>query len=95
MYSNIYYVTDIANSELRFLEKVLKRKQPKYSIQTLQARLMEKEIPLTANSQTIGSTYLAAKESLKVGDYKVAKECYYMVYDLTNDYTVKKIIDGI
>ena len=31
----------------------------------------------------------------KVGDYKVAKECYYMVYDLANDYTVKKIIDGI
>lgn len=94
-YSNIYYETKNANSELIFLEKVLKRKQTKYSIEVLQNVLNKNGIAIKANPDTVGLTYIAAKDALKLGNLKAAKECYYMVYDLTNDCQIKRIINSI
>ncbi|MBE5927607.1 MAG: hypothetical protein E7270_11690 [Lachnospiraceae bacterium] len=94
-YSNIYYETEFATKELEFIAKAIQKDIPEYSLKYMQEKLVEKNIPVGPNPDTIGITYRVGQIELEAGNAKEAKECFMMVYDLTQDDEVKVILEGL
>ncbi|MGN0320457.1 MAG: hypothetical protein ACI4D1_06055, partial [Lachnospira sp.] len=56
-YSNIYYKTENADNELKYLEDALKDRTPEYSIRDMQKILEEQDVEPGPDSKTIGIIY--------------------------------------
>lgn len=94
-YSNIYYETEFATKELEFIAKAMQQEIPEYSLKYMQDKLVEKNIPVGPNPDTIGITYRVGQIELEAGNTKEAKECFMMVYDLTQDEEVRVVLESL
>lgn len=56
---------------------------------------VKSEIPLKANSTTLALLYKAGLEAYEIGNPMQARDCFSMVYDLTQDDEIKKILEEI
>ena len=94
-YSNLFFQTDNAESELGYLEEALQQERTKYDVHELQELISAVQIPVAAPSNTLGLLYEVGKSEEKKGHLQEAAECYLMVYDLTQDDEVKERIKQI
>lgn len=94
-YSNIFCHTDSADRELRFLERAQDKPLEEYELSTLQKMLNEKEIPLGPNPDTLGITFRVGQLEMDQEHFESAKDCFMMVYDLTQDAETKAYIEKI
>ncbi len=94
IYSNIFYETKQAVSELEFLKASLTLTDEyeaalRNDIKALQKILTDLEIPTGPNPDTIGITYRVGQLERDAFRYENAYDCFSMVYDLTLDEEVK------
>lgn len=94
-YSNIFYHTDGADNELRFLEKALNKKFEQMDINQLQEILHQNEIPLGPNPDTLGIAFRVGQLEMDKENYECARDCFAMVYDLTQDAETKAYLEKI
>lgn len=92
VYSNIYFQTENADNELKYLEEALKDKTPDYDVKTLQKILTDNEIELGPDSDTVGIIYRVGQILLDEGDKKSAIDCFSIVYDITQDEECEKML---
>lgn len=94
-YSNIYYYTDNANDEIKYIEAAVNEPVPDRSVKELQQMLSEKDIPLGPDSDTIGIIYRVGQIMLDENRPDEARDCFSIVYDITQDEEAKEIIAGL
>ena len=92
MYSNYFEESQQAAAELEFLEKAIGKKVTKKDLKQIQKILEDNDIPTQANPVTLALLYRAAQEASEAGDSQQALDCYRMVFDLTADEEVGRII---
>ncbi len=92
LYSKFFGESMQADSEIEFLERALGKKVADKNIDEIQKILKDNKIPTEANPITLALLYKAAEEASEAGDRSQALDCYRMVYDLTADEEVGKII---
>lgn len=95
IYSNIYYKTENADKELAYLENALKDKTPDMDIATMQKMFDENGIEPGPNSDTIGIVYRVGELMMQDGDYKPAKDCFSIVYDITREKALEELLDEL
>lgn len=94
-YSNVYYHTENADSELKYISEAIQQETPQTDIRAIQKLFDEKQIEPGPDSQTIGIVYKVGEILLKDGDYKLAKDCYSIVYDITQDAAAEKMLNEL
>ena len=95
MYSKYFEESQQADAELEFLEKAVGKKLTGKDISQIQKTLENNSIPTQANPVTLALLYKAAEEAYETGAREQALDCYRMVYDLTADEEVGKLISGM
>ncbi len=95
IYSNIYYHTDNADSELKYLESALNDKTPKLDIKTMQKIFDENGIEPGPQSDTIGVIYRVGELMMQDNDNKLAKDCFSIVYDITQEEALEALINEL
>lgn len=95
IYSNIYYKTENADKELAYLENALKDKTPDMDIATMQKMFDENGIEPGPNPDTIGIVYRVGELMMQDGDYKPAKDCFSIVYDITREKALEELLDEL
>ncbi len=95
IYSNIYYHTDNADSELKYLESALNDKTPKLDIKTMQKIFDENGIEPGPQSDTIGVIYRVGELMMHDNDNKLAKDCFSIVYDITQEKALEALINEL
>lgn len=95
LYSKYFEKSQQADAELEFLEKAIGKKVSAKDLSQIQNILKENNIPTEANPITLALLYKAAEEAQEAGDKAQALDCYRMVYDLTEDEEVGRIIRGL
>lgn len=91
-YSNVYYLTDNANDEIKYLEAALEEEMPEISVKELQEILTKAEIKLGPDSETIGIVYRVGQLMLDEGRKAEARDCFSIVYDITLDEEAGQIL---
>jgi len=94
-YSNIYYQTENADKELEYIAKSTDSQTPEYDLATLQQILNENEVELGPDSTTIGIIYRVGQLMMEEGDIDKAKDCFSVVYDITQDVEVRELIEKL
>jgi len=94
-YSNIYFHTENADRELTFIEKSTDSITPEFDLATLQQILSENGIELGPDSTTIGIVYRVGQLMMEEGDNVKAKDCFSVVYDITQDAEVRELIEKL
>lgn len=84
-YSTLFRPSRQAEEDIKYLETALNRKMPDYTTQEMQKALDDEGIPTKASDITLALLYKAAEESLEDGYPDQARDCYAMLYDLTQD----------
>lgn len=92
LYSKYFEDSRQADAELEFLEKAVGKKVSDKNLDQIQQLLKDNDIPTEGNSVTLALLYKAAQEAFEAGDTQQALDCYRMVYNLTADEEVGKII---
>lgn len=92
-YSNLFYKSKEADSDIRYLEKALEKSMPSYHVTELQDILIKNGIPLQPKQETLGILYGTAKEELKNGRKEYARMLFLFLYQLTHDKEVEKLLD--
>lgn len=95
VYSNIYFQTENADNELAYIEKALNTATPSYSLAELQKILAENEIEPGPDSTTIGIIYRVGQLMKEDGDNGLAKDCFSIVYDITQDAEVGEMLQRL
>ena len=95
LYSKCFEDSKQADAELEFLEKAMGKKVTDKDLDQIQKILTENGIPTEADSVTLALLYKAAQEADEAGDTQQALDCYRMVYDLTVDEEVGRIINNM
>ena len=94
-YSNIYFKTENADKELAYIEKSIDCKTPEYDLVTLQHILNENDIEPGPDSTTIGIIYRVGQLMMEEGDNVKAKDCFLVVFDITQDAEVRELIEKL
>lgn len=92
-YSNIYFETENAKTEISFLDKAQPQYAKEMSVKELQAIIQQEGIPLGPDSNTLGITFRVGQIELDNGNYQNAADCMAMVYDLTEDDEAKQLME--
>ena len=92
LYSKYFEESQQADAELEFLEKAIGKKVSEKDTDQIQKILDDNGIPTKANPVTLALLYKAAQEADETGDTQQALDCYRMVYDLTGDEEIERII---
>ncbi len=95
IYSNIYYHTENADNELKYLETALNDKTPDYSIKDMQKMFDENGIEPGPDSDTIGIIYRVGELMMHDNEYKLAKDCFSIVYDITGEKKLEALLDEL
>ena len=95
LYSKCFEDSKQADAELEFLEKAMGKKVTDKDLDQIQKILTENGIPTEADSVTLALLHKAAQEADEAGDTQQALDCYRMVYDLTVDEEVGRIINNM
>lgn len=115
-YSNIYYHTDNADSELEYIknalaaaknnenkdsinkdEDVITKEEvnengQKYTIKQMQEMFDKEHVEPGPDSKTIGIIYRVGELMLQDKEYRLAKDCFMIVYDITNEQQLEGLI---
>ena len=104
-YSNIYYHTDNADSELEYIKNALaaadkagekesagKTAANEYTIKQMQDMFDKEHVEPGPDSKTIGIIYRVGELMLQDKEYRLAKDCFMIVYDITNEQQLEGII---
>lgn len=94
-YSNIYYKTENADNELKYLEDALKDRTPEYSIRDMQKILEDQDVEPGPDSKTIGIIYRVGELMMEDKDYALARDCFSIVYDITQEGRLKTLLDEL
>ena len=94
-YSNIYYKIENADNELKYLEDALKEETPEYSIRDMQKILEEQDVEPGPDSKTIGIIYRVGELMMEDKDYALARDCFSIVYDITQEGRLKTLLDEL
>ncbi len=92
LYSKYFGESQQADAGLEFLEKATGKKVSNKDLGEIQKLLKENDIPTEANPVTLALLYKAAQEADEAGDRQQALDCYRMVYDLTADEEIGRIL---
>lgn len=95
IYSNIYYRTENADNELAYLENALKDKTPEMDIATMQKVFDENGIEPGPNPDTIGIIYRVGELMMQDGEYRLARDCFSIVYDITREKELEELLDEL
>lgn len=95
VYSNIYFQSEAADSALKFIESALNEETLQYEIKQLQQILLENEVEPGPDADTIGIIYRVGKLMLESNDLEKAKDCFAIVYDITQDEETGEILAQI
>lgn len=95
VYSNIYYHTDNADNELKYLEEALKDQTPKLEIKQMQKIFDENQIQPGPESDTIGVVYRVGELMMQDGEHKLAKDCFSIVYDITQEKALEDLLNEL
>lgn len=95
VYSNIYYETENAANELAYIKSATGRDIPKYDLAMIQQILLSKGIELGPNPDTIGIIYRVGQLLMEDNDNERAKECFTIVYDITQDEECRELIEKL
>lgn len=107
-YSNIYYHTDNADSELEYIKNALAAAEnnkdnkesnenkntevKEYTIKQMQDMFDKEEVEPGPDSKTIGIVYRVGELMLQDKEYRLAKDCFMIVYDITNEQQLENVI---
>lgn len=115
-YSNIYYHTDNADSELEYIknalaaaknnenkdsinkdEDVITKEEvnengQKYTIKQMQEMFDKEHVEPGPDSKTIGIIYRVGELMLQDKECRLAKDCFMIVYDITNEQQLEGLI---
>ncbi|MGN0316616.1 MAG: hypothetical protein ACI4E1_01635 [Lachnospira sp.] len=95
VYSNIYYHTDNADAELKYLENALSDKTPEYSIKDMQDKLVAAGIEPGPDPKTIGIIYRVGELMMEEGELRLARDCFSIVYDITRESHLEAVLDQL
>ena len=90
-----YYKTDNADNELKYLEQALNDKTPEYSVKQMQEILDKNEVEPGPDSKTIGIIYRVGELMMNDKDYSLARDCFSIVYDITQETQLKTLLDEL
>lgn len=93
IYSNIYFHTENADKELEYLKAALKDETPDYSIKEMQQMFAEEQIEPGPDSDTVGVVYRVGELMMEDGAMKLAKDCFSIVYDITQEEKLGALLD--
>ncbi len=107
-YSNIYYHTDNADSELEYIKNALAAAEnnkdnkesnenkntevKEYTIKQMQDMFDKEKVEPGPDSKTIGIVYRVGELMLQDKEYRLAKDCFMIVYDITNEQQLENVI---
>ncbi len=91
-YSNIYYPTDSAKEQMKYIEAALNEPIPERNVKELQQLLSGADIPLGPDSDTIGIIYRVGQIMLDENRTKEARDCFSIVYDITQDEEAREVL---
>ena len=94
-YSRYFEESQQADSELEFLGKAVGKDSIDMNLEQIHKVLLENNIPTEGNPITLALLYKAAEEAIETGNRQQALDCYRMVYDLTEDEEVGRIINSM
>lgn len=95
IYSNIYYHTENADSELAYIERALNQKTPQLSIPEMQKMFDAEGIEPGPSPDTIGVIYRVGEIMMESSDYKLARDCFSIVYDITGEEQLGKLLEEL
>ena len=106
-YSNIYYHTDNADSELEYINNALKaaneqtknsdsknnkEENTEYTIKQMQEMFDKEGVEPGPDSKTIGIIYRVGELMMQDKELRLAKDCFMIVYDITNEPQLESLI---
>ena len=95
IYSNIYYKTENADNELKFLEEALHDNTPDLSIADMQDIFNQEGIEPGPSSDTIGVIYRVGELMMEDKEYTLARDCFAIVYDITREKELEPVLDEL
>ena len=90
-----YTYSNNADNELKYLEQALNDKTPEYSVKQMQEILDKNEVEPGPDSKTIGIIYRVGELMMNDKDYKLARDCFSIVYDITQETQLKTLLDEL
>lgn len=103
-YSNIYYHTENADSELAYIKEALKQAAANektaaevkdYDIKTMQQMFDKEGVEPGPDSKTIGIIYRVGELMMQDKEYRLAKDCFSIVYDITNEPQLEPLLEEL
>ncbi len=92
-YSNLFSHSKTADSEIAYLEQALQTNCPEYTLDELRQTVRELNLPEGIAEQTLTILYCAGKLELEGGDKPAAEECFQLLYEVTGDEEIRKILE--
>ena len=80
---------------LNILERALNDKTPEYSVKQMQEILDKNEVEPGPDSKTIGIIYRVGELMMNDKDYRLARDCFSIVYDITQETQLKTLLDEL
>ena len=75
--------------------RVCYTKTPEYSVKQMQEILDKNEVEPGPDSKTIGIIYRVGELMMNDKDYKLARDCFSIVYDITQEAQLKTLLDEL
>ena len=94
-YKNLNMLSRYADNELKYLEQALNDKTPEYSVKQMQEILDKNEVEPGPDSKTIGIIYRVGELMMNDKDYRLARDCFSIVYDITQEAQLKTLLDEL
>lgn len=94
-FSQYFKPTDIANSELFYIAQKTGTMPKEVSSTELKKVFADNDIPFGANDDILGIAYSLGKQFEEEENFEWAQFCYNVVFDLTRDDKIKKLMDSI
>lgn len=93
-YSNMFSHSKTADSELNFLETALERECPEYTVDKIQKEIRKLKLPDGISETTLTIILRAGQLELEQGDRTSGVECMELLYQVTGDEHIRKIIEA-
>jgi len=94
-YSNVYYHTENADSELKYIEEAINEKTPEIDIRRIQGVFKDESIEPGPDSKTIGVIYRVGELMMQDEDLALARDCFSIVYDITQEPQLGSLLDQL
>ena len=93
-YSNMFSHSKTADSELNFSETALERECPEYTVDKIQKEIRKLKLPDGISETTLTIILRAGQLELEQGDKTSGVECMELLYQVTGDEHIRKIIEA-